>query len=235
MITPRNTLKTIVGVNIALFVVCLLLSLPTMQWSLSPFSALSPTTDVLNFMGASGIIPIDGYQAWWSLLTANWLHGSLLHIVFNMMALRTVGAMAIAEYGVARMFSIYSLSGALGFYLSYLGGVYLTIGASAGLCGLIGAQLYFGYSSGGPLGQYVLRQTWGWIMSLALMGFIIPNINNWGHGGGFVGGFVLAWCLKHNGQRRETRMEKALAVTLALVTLYFLCRPLIHALVLTLM
>ena len=234
MITPQRTLKAIIYINAALFVVALLLSLPNMQWSFNPFSALSPTTDVLNFMGASGVIPIARYQAWWSLITANWLHGSLLHIVFNMLALNTVAPMVMAEYGVFRMFCIYTLSGAAGFLLSYLGGVYLTIGASSGLCGLIGAQLYFGYSSGGPLGQWVLKQTWGWITSLALMGFIIPNINNWGHGGGLIGGFIVAFLLRHQGQRHESKGDRLFAATLLFMTLYFLGRPLVQALYITL-
>ncbi len=234
MITPARALKAIIYTNIVLFTVCIFLSLPAMKWNMNPFSALSPTTEVLTFMGASGIIPIKGYQSWWSLLTANWLHGSLLHIVFNMLALRTVGPMVMAEFGLGRMFSIYTLSGAAGFYLSYLGGVFLTIGASSGLCGLIGAQLYFGFSSGGPLGQWVLKETKGWIISLVLMGFLIPNINNWGHAGGFLGGFVLAWCLRHSGQRSESMADRVLAGLLALVTLYFLGRPIVEGLLLQL-
>ena len=222
-------LKAIIYTNVALFLICLFFSLPKMSWTLNPLYALAPTTDVLNFMGASGRLPILQYGSWWSVFTANWLHGSLLHILFNMMALRTVGPLVIGSFGTMRMFSIYTLAGAAGFIASYLGGVYITVGASSGLCGLIGALVYFGKSKqGGIWGQWVLKQTSGWIISLVLMGFVIPNINNWGHGGGFIGGFIAAWLLRHSGQRMESKGDTILAGVLALATLFFLARPVIQ-------
>ena len=226
-------IKAIIAANVALFIICLFFSLPTLSWTLNPFYALAPSTDVLNFMGASGRLPILQYGSWWSVFTANWLHGSLLHILFNMMALKTVGPLVSAGFGTMRMFSIYTASGAAGFIVSYLGGVSITVGASSGLCGLIGALVYFGKSEQGQIwGQWVLKQTSGWIISLLLMGFLIPNINNWGHGGGFAGGFIAAWVLQHNGQRMESRWDSILAGILALVTLFFLARPVIQGILL---
>ena len=146
VLTPPLLLKGILYTNVFLFVVSLIYSGKNLGMSINPFHALTPSMDVLNFLGASGTIPIDHFHAWWSLITANWLHGSLLHIIFNMLALRTVAPLVMNEFGLFRTFSIYTLSGAAGFYLSHLGNVPLTIGASSGLCGLIGALLYFGKS-----------------------------------------------------------------------------------------
>ena len=141
-------------------------------------------------------------------MTANWLHGSLLHIVFNMIALNAICPLVIREFGIFRMFSIYSITGVAGFFFSYIGGVYITIGASAGLCGLIGASLFFGKSRGGFWGQLVYKQTTGWIISLILIGFFLPNINNWGHAGGLFAGIFSGWLFGYNEKRLENSLIK---------------------------
>jgi rhomboid protease GluP len=227
-LTPTRVLNTIIGVNVILYVISLVYSGSTIQTGFNPFSALSPSVDALMFLGASGKIPIQAFQAWDSLITANWLHGSLLHIVFNMLALKTVAPMVMAEYGIYRMFTIYTLSGAIGFLLSVMGNVPLTIGASSGLCGLIGALLYFGKSRGGAWGQRVYQQTSGWIFSLILIGFLLPNINNWGHAGGLLGGIAVGWILGYVERRPETRVDRTLAVLLMGITAFLLARPVIQ-------
>lgn len=227
-LTPNGLLKAIMGANILLFAVSLIYSGRHMVMSINPFYALTPSTDILIFLGASGRFPIDQFQAWGSLITANWLHGSLLHIIFNMLALRTVAPLVMHEYGIYRMFSIYTISGAGGFFLSYLGNVHLTIGASSGLCGLIGALLYFGRSRGGNWGQRVYQQTSGWILSLVLIGFLMPNINNWGHGGGLVTGVFLGWLLGYNDKRTTHGMDKILCVVLMGITALLLAKSIIQ-------
>lgn len=227
-LTPARLLKTIIYTNILLFVISLIYSGRQVGMSINPFSALTPSGDVLNFLGASGRIPIDHFQAWWSLITANWLHGSLLHIIFNMLALRTVAPLVMHEYGIYRMFSIYTITGAAGFLLSYFGNVYLTIGASSGLCGLIGALLYFGKSRGGDWGQRVYKQTSGWIVSLLLIGFLVPNINNWGHGGGLAAGVFFGWIFGYNDKRKEKGFDKILCLGLMLLTALLLGRSIVN-------
>src|SRR5438067_5962444 len=49
------------------------------------FNILAPSVQSMFLLGASGAAPIFGYGRWWTVLSAGWLHGSLLHIVFNMM------------------------------------------------------------------------------------------------------------------------------------------------------
>ena len=231
-LTPALLLKGIIYTNIFVFIISLIYSGKNMVMSINPFHALTPSMDVLNFLGASGRVPIEHFHAWWSLITANWLHGSLLHIIFNMLALKTVAPLVMQEYGLFRMFTIYTISGAAGFYLSYLGHVPLTIGASAGLCGLIGALLYFGKSRGGDWGQRVFQQTAGWIISLLLFGFLIPNINNWGHGGGLGAGICLGWLFGYRGKREEHLLDRVFSVFLMLVTALLLVRSVVQGFIL---
>jgi len=220
--TPRQLNRAIIGLNGIMFLACLIFSGRHTNFSLNPFTAFSPATNTLIFMGATGTIPINHYREWWSLITASWLHGSLLHIIFNMTALAQIGHLVMEAYGVHRTFIIYTLSGIAGFYLSYVAGVSVTIGASASICGLIGATLYFGKSRKDTFGQAVYKQTMGWVFSLLIFGFAIPNINNWGHGGGIVAGIGLGWLLGYHETREENIWHYLLSVILMAITLLIL-------------
>ncbi len=226
-------IKTFIWVNIVIFAASLLLSGKGAQWTINPFTALSPSLNSLVFLGASGRVPIEQYHQWWSLLTANWLHGSLVHLIFNLTALSQISPLVIREFGLHRMVVIYTLSGVFGFYLSYLAGVMVTIGASAAICGLIGATLFFGKSRGGYYGQAVFKQTSGWVIGLVVFGFLIPNINNWGHGGGLAAGIFLAWLLGYNEKRLENRFHRALSWSMLAITAVILVRTLLSASILT--
>ncbi len=228
LLTPAGVLKAIIYTNVFMYVVSLIYSGKNMTVSLNPFYAFTPTMDVLNFLGASGRLPIAGFEAWWSLVTANWLHGGLLHIIFNMLAMRTVAPLVMEEFGIYRMFSIYTLTGISGFLLSYFGNVYLTIGASSGLCGLIGALLFYGKSRGGEWDMLVYKQTTGWVLSLVFFGFLMPNINNWSHAGGLFSGIFFGWVLGYTEKRKENVFDRSLAALFFMITLWLLARSVIN-------
>ncbi len=229
LLKPEVLIKGIIIVNAVLFVVSLVISGKEVHFTMDPFSALSPSNNSLVFLGAAGTISMDRYHEWWSLISASWLHGSLLHILFNMLALRQIGPFIIRAFGASRMFIIYFLSGVIGFFLSYLAGILITIGASAAICGLIGSALYYGKSRGGAFGQAVYKQTSGWVFGIFLCGFLIPNINNWGHGGGLVGGIALGWLLGYHEKNRETVLHKTLAFLFAAFTLAILAWAVLSA------
>jgi rhomboid protease GluP len=180
----EELLRFLIIANVAMYILSILLSPRSTNFSFNPLFFLSPDSRSLLLLGASGYIPIDRLHRWWSLVSANYLHGSILHLLFNMVALNQIGPLILQEYGNYRMFIIYTLSGVLGFLLSYLAGVKFTIGASAAVCGLIGAALFFGKSRGGVYGQAVYKQISGWAIGIFLFGFLVPAINNWAHGGG---------------------------------------------------
>jgi rhomboid protease GluP len=214
--------RAIIVVNIGMFVISLLLHLRATNLSLNPFSLLSPANRSLLLLGATGTIPIDQLHRWWTLVSANYLHGSILHILFNMVALRQLAPFVIQEFGAYRMFTIYTLGGIIGFWVSYMAGVTLTIGASAAVCSLIGAALYFGKSRGGTYGQAIYKQIGGWAVGLFLFGLLVPGINNWGHGGGICAGIGLAFLLGYHEKKRERLFHKLLAGGCAVLTLLVL-------------
>lgn len=215
-------LMAIIYANIGFYVLSLLLNIRGTNFSPNPFALLSPDMRSLLVLGATGTIPINKFHAWWSLLSANYLHGGILHILFNMLALKQLGPLVIEEYGTYRMFIIYTLGGIFGFLVSYLVGIPLTIGASAAITSLIGAVLYFGKSRGGAYGQILFRQIGGWAIGIFLFGFLVPGINNWGHGGGMLAGAVLGFLLGYQERRRENLFHKLLAGLCMVVTVVVL-------------
>lgn len=216
---PGGILKVILIANVVFYLLSLFLNPAGAKWSLNPFTALSPDSRSLLMLGATGTIPLSYNGSFWTVITAGFLHGGLLHILFNMAALQQVGALAEKAYGPFRMLLIYLVTGPVGFIVSIFGGVRLTIGASASLCGLIGALLYYGKRRGGFHGKAVYRETMGWVVGLVLFGLFLPGINNWGHGGGLVSGLLLAPLLDFTFRKQEGSLHKWAALFLFALTL----------------
>jgi rhomboid protease GluP len=215
---PGLLVRVVVGANIGLFALSLFLDPRAADLALNPLRLLAPADQSLFVLGATGTIPIDRFGRWWTLLAAGYLHGGILHIFFNMAAFRQLAALVVREYGASRMFLVYTLGGVAGFALSYAAGVPLTIGASAGVCGLVGATLYFGKSHGGVYGAALYRQVGLWTVIMFIFGALVPGINNWAHGGGLLAGAALGYLLGHRERKKETSLQKSLAAICLVAT-----------------
>lgn len=212
-------LHIVIYANAVLYALSLLLNPAALGMSANPLTFLSPSDQSLFLLGATGTISINQFGRWWTILTASYLHGGILHIFFNMAALYQLGPFVLSEFGASRFLILYISSGIAGFALSYLAGVPFTIGASASICGLIGAILYYGKSRGGFLGDAIYRQALGWVIGLMIFGFIIPGINNWAHGGGIAAGILGGYILGHGGERNESLLDHAMAGILLIATI----------------
>lgn len=163
----------------------------------SLFSMFGPGLTTLVIFGASGAVPVFLYDRWWTLLSAGWLHGGLLHILFNMLWVRQLGPATAEIYGPGRMVIIYTLASVGGFALSSAGGQFLplpilggadyTIGASAPIFGLLGSLVYYGRRGGSSM---VRSEALGYAVTLFIFGLIMPGVDNYAHAGGFIGGYL---------------------------------------------
>jgi len=162
-------------------------------------SILAPGVQALLLFGASGAVPVFGLGSWWTVLSASWLHGNLLHILFNMMWVRDLGPATADVIGPARTAVVYVVAGVFGFFLSSFAGRYIgplpllgggagiTIGASASIFGLLGALVHYGRMSGSSL---IHGQAMRYAIILFIFGVIMPGVDNYAHLGGFVGGYA---------------------------------------------
>lgn len=188
----------VVGTSALLYVLSLVLSGSGIQIFGGSFNILAPSTRALVVFGASGGYPVFQLGAWWTVLSATWLHGSLLHIVFNMMWVRDIGPSTADVVGPGRTIIIYVVSGVCGFLLSSVANAYFpplpllhgatfTVGASASIFGLLGALVHYGRKSGS---SYIHAQAKQWALIMFVYGLVMPGIDNYAHLGGFVGGYV---------------------------------------------
>lgn len=219
LLQDDRVIRNIIYLNAAMFILSIVINPSSTGFSMNPFDFFSPGSRSLLLLGATGRIPIDRFHRWWTLLSATYLHASILHILFNMIAFRQIAPLILQEYGVYRMVSIFTLSGVGGYLVSYLAGVPFTLGASAAVCGLIGAALFFGKSRGGYFGQMVYRQVGGWAIGIFVFGFLFPGINNWAHGGGLICGVISGFLLGYHDRNTEDSFHKTLAFICILATL----------------
>ena len=177
----------------------------------------TPSQESMLRFGASGYIPVFGLGRWWTLLSAGWLHGGLLHIGFNLYWIRFLAPETAELYGPARTVILYTISSITGFLASSLLGVPLTLGASAPILGLLGALVYYGRRMGSSA---VGRMAWSYALFMIIFGFLMRGVDNWAHLGGFAGGFLAGLLLdprkEESGNHRLTAIA-CLALTVASV------------------
>ena len=178
----------VMGTCVVVYVLTLIASGGMMN-QVSPLSLLGPSQAALLLFGESGAVPIFIYHRWWTVLSAAWLHAGLLHILFNMMAARNLGFAMADLIGPSRTVIIYTVSGVAGFLLSSTVGVPYTMGASASICGLLGAMLHYGRKSGSSMIHTYAVQ---YALMLVVMGFAMSGIDNYAHAGGFAGGYAVS-------------------------------------------
>jgi rhomboid protease GluP len=141
---------------------------------------------------------------WWRLITANFLHGGLQHIVFNMLSIYIWGRFVEMIYGHGRT-ALIILGSALGTTsLSFAFSAANSLGASGVAFGLMGALLAFGKYNR-PLYQRFFGggMTIMVVMNL-LYGFFASSIDQFGHLGGLIGGYLVARTVGLLAYRRFT-------------------------------
>ena len=205
----------IVASCVTLYAIALLLQPEAITQLQGMLSILSPGGRALYQLGMTGGLAWQlGW--WWTLFTAIYLHGSLLHIVFNVMWIRNLGPAVTEVFGPARAFVLFNLGGAFGFLVSNVMTNAPTIGASGSIFGLLGALIVYGRRRGSSM---MSQQLWQWAIVLFVFGFLMPGINNWAHAGGFAGGWGCAYLMGFIDEQRESTAMVLLALAFIAVTL----------------
>ncbi|MBP7690866.1 MAG: rhomboid family intramembrane serine protease [Anaerolineales bacterium] len=165
------------------------------QLALAPFAG---DVDPILALGAKvNTLILQG--EWWRLVTAIFIHGSLLHFFFNAYALFQLGREIERFYGAGRFLALFFYAGLAGSAASFLFSPAASVGASGAVFGLIGAQAVLLYRNRRLLGE---RARAGLQNVLFIAGFNLffglqsgSRIDNWAHLGGLAGGLAMAWVL----------------------------------------
>jgi rhomboid protease GluP len=130
---------------------------------------------------------------WYRLFSSNFLHADIVHILVNMYSLYNIGGNILDIFRPAGFALIYLSSGIAGSLFSFLFSPgRASLGASGAIMGLLGAMFSFIIVSGrtDALGPILIN-----IAIIALYGFLIPQIDNWAHLGGFLCGALVGFVL----------------------------------------
>jgi membrane associated rhomboid family serine protease len=173
--------KTLIGINVAIYLITVLQSHST-----------TPTGSLVTRFVLFG--PSVAQGDWWRLVTAMFLHASLLHIGFNMYVLWVIGTQVEQYLGTARYLGLYFVSGLAGSAGALLQSPLVPVlGASTAVFGILGAMMVIEWQVTGRLaGQAAV------LVAINLgLSFVIPNISWGGHVGGLIGGILIMLAYAH--------------------------------------
>ena len=129
---------------------------------------------------------------WWRLITAGFLHGTILHLLFNVYILWVLGSQLESILGKIKFVVIYFVSligGSVASFLFSPFGTY-SIGASGAIFGLMGAMLVVGRKKRLDISQVAVL-----VVLNVVIGFVLSGIDWRAHLGGLAAGFLIAWVL----------------------------------------
>jgi rhomboid protease GluP len=184
--------QVLVALNVVIFIITLI------QSSGSRFGLAGSS---LFQWGALAPNLVFGEGQWYRLLSAMFLHGSAPHILFNMLALYSLGGELERLFGRSRFALVYFLGGLAGSVLSALIGDYAipSVGASGAIFAVWSAHTLHFFRHRDIMGDFAratLQNAAFFMLVNLLIGFTPgSNIDNWGHIGGAVGGVVLSFVL----------------------------------------
>ena len=128
-----------------------------------------------------------------TMLTSMFLHGGFMHLAGNMLYLWVFGNNIEDAMGHGRFVIFYLLCGVCAAAAQIVvdpASVAPMIGASGAICGMLGFLISHGARNLEELTKQIQRN-WINFALLFVIGFAIPNVDNWAHGGGVVSGMVL--------------------------------------------
>lgn len=176
------------------------------------YGVLHGNDELINMFGNNYELVQNG--EFYRLLTCMFVHADIMHILFNMIALYSIGPVVERYYGKSKFLLIYLVSGLLG---SIFSGVFMTadsisIGASGAIFGLLGSICYFTYYYRATL-QGILR---GSIMPVIIInlviGFISSSIDLSAHIGGLIGGILISMAIGIGDKHRKSDQINGLIV-----------------------
>ena len=210
---PSTATSALVAANIAMYAVTWYLTQSAASAELRPAPSMGGADGMVLLRLGAMVGPLVASGEWWRLVTAMFLHGGLLHIGFNLWCLFDLGPTVEELFSTPKFIALYLVTGVAGFFASFLwhpGGS--SVGASAPILGLIGILIGASFHHG-QLGKAYRLQLWKWVAYIAVLGLLMPGVDNAAHAGGLVSGMALGYVIPTGDP--ETRAEENLWNALA--------------------
>ena len=192
---PRLVTKILVGLNVVLFLVQMAVG--------------DRFTDQYDLIGRAFVPDLGSIEGvaegqYYRLVTAMFLHGSVMHVVFNMLSLWWIGGPLEAALGRVRYVALYLASGVAGSALTYLLAEQNrpSLGASGAVFGLFGATAILMRRL-----NYDMRPVLALLAINLLITAFWPNIAWQAHVGGLVGGLIVGYAMVHAPRERRNLIQ----------------------------
>ena len=182
----------LISINVIVFIIMLLIGGNSV--------ITNPSTNLLLQFGASYGELVFEYGEFWRLLTSNYLHIGLLHLLFNMWCLYSIGLELEEFMGSLLFFVTYTLSGIFGslvscLYYTSLGQNVVSAGASGAIFGIAGALLLVAFYIGSKYNRNQFNYDYSSLLFFIgfniIYGLRVPGIDNGAHLGGLLFGSVM--------------------------------------------
>jgi membrane associated rhomboid family serine protease len=171
--------------------------------------------DPLFFLKLGAVHPFVPTDQYWRLFTYTLLHGGVMHIGFNLMALYQIGPLIEKSFGPARVLFFWVVSGALAVSLPALiqGGMRPTIGASGSVFGLIGVAMAYGHRIKTAHGLFIRNKMIEWTIICTLFGMMMGGVAHSAHFGGLIAGIGLSYLCPPPNTPSLKRLSPFMALT----------------------
>lgn len=202
------------------FFTYILIAIQLIMFAVLELHGGSTNTETLLKYGAKENFRILNGE-WWRFFSPMILHIGFIHLLMNTFALYYLGTEVERLYGKMRFLLIYVFAGFLGSLASFVFNTNISAGASGAIFGCFGALLFFGTAYPSLFFRTMGPNVIGIIIINLALGFMIPGIDNSGHIGGLVGGFLAA-SIVHLPKRKEfVKRLAGLVATIAAVGALF--------------
>lgn len=187
----------LLGINVLMFGLAHLLAiLPGCATNFPPALRYNCALVILGWKDNFLIYELGQY---WRLLTATFLHGNLVHLGLNMLALYVLGPQTERVYKSGRFLLLYLTAGLAGSVASYAFTPAPSVGASGAIFGIFGALGVFFYTTRDLLGEAGREQLRSMVVLVGInivFGLVAGGtIDNFAHMGGLVGGLAAGWLM----------------------------------------
>ncbi|MFD3447729.1 rhomboid family intramembrane serine protease [Microbacteriaceae bacterium 4G12] len=195
-----------------LFVVTQIIMFALLQW----YGGSTNTETLIRFGAKYNPLILQG--EWWRFITPIFLHIGFLHLLMNTVALYYIGNQVERIVGNVRFIIIYLFAGISGSVLSFVLSSSVAAGSSGAIFGCFGALVYIALTHSKLFSKSVMQSVLTLIGVNLIFGFVMPGIDNAGHIGGLVGGFLAA-AVVHVPKQKSSLAKRigALITALALV------------------